>query len=421
MKIMTVVGARPNFMKVAPIITAIEDHNKVVSRSSENVTGSEKIRHILVHTGQHYDHLMSDSFFTDLNLPKPDFFLGVGSASHAVQTADTMRKFEPILLQEAPDVLVVVGDVNSTVACALVASKTTFEGGRRPAIAHVEAGLRSFDRTMPEEINRVLTDHLSDELFVTEKSGLRNLKNEGIAAEKIHFVGNTMIDSLLAGIARAEQSNILDDLGLSHSPVSGGAPRVHPYALLTLHRPANVDERDTFVSILKGIEDLAADQVVLFPAHPRTQKRIQELGLDDYFQIGLQGKQPVARPARGVWMIQPLGYLDFLKVMKHAELVITDSGGIQEETTCLGVPCVTVRENTERPITVDVGTNVVAGLDPVRIRETIRMQLHHKNLGAIPEKWDGSSATRIVAVLCQRMEKQKSLRLNTGETVAANQ
>ncbi len=280
MKIMSVVGARPNFMKAAPIISAINAHNSQAAGSR-----SEAIQHVLVHTGQHYDQAMSDSFFADLNLPKPDVHLGVGSGSHAFQTSEIMRKFEEVLLREKPDVLIVVGDVNSTVACALVAAKISFDAsGARPLIAHVEAGLRSFDRTMPEEINRILTDQLSDLLFVTEESGLRNLAHEGVPAEKVHLVGNTMIDSLLACKERAEASTILEDLGLRNGTANGGSSDcVTPYALLTLHRPANVDSRDAFLNILNGLEDLAKECPVIFPAHPRTQKRIKELGLERLF------------------------------------------------------------------------------------------------------------------------------------------
>jgi UDP-N-acetylglucosamine 2-epimerase (non-hydrolysing) len=387
MKIMSVVGARPNFMKAAPIISAINAHNSQATGSR-----SEVIQHVLVHTGQHYDQAMSDSFFADLNLPKPDVHLGVGSGSHAFQTSEIMRKFEEVLLREKPDVLIVVGDVNSTVACALVAAKISFDAsGARPLIAHVEAGLRSFDRTMPEEINRILTDQLSDLLFVTEESGLRNLAREGVPAEKVHLVGNTMIDSLLACKERAEASTILEDLGLRNGTADGGSSGcITPYALLTLHRPANVDNRDAFLNILNGLEDLAKECPVIFPAHPRTQKRIKEFSLERHFGVKESG---------AIRMIDPLGYLDFLCLMMHARLVITDSGGIQEETTCLGVPCVTIRENTERPVTVTVGSNVIAGVSTQGIRSGIRHQLKPRNGSSVPELWDGRSAARILGVI----------------------
>jgi UDP-N-acetylglucosamine 2-epimerase (non-hydrolysing) len=395
MKIMSIVGARPNFMKAAPIIAAIKEHNNRVSAAA-----SEAIHHVLVHTGQHYDQLMSDSFFADLNLPQPDVHLGVGSASHAIQTAEIMRKFEDVLLQEKPDVLVVVGDVNSTLACALVAAKISFDAaGTRPLIAHVEAGLRSFDRTMPEEINRIVTDQLSDLLFVTEESGLRNLAREGVPAEKVHFVGNTMIDSLLACKEKAEASAILDDLGLRNGAANDGSgPSIAPYALLTLHRPANVDSRDAFLNILEGLEELAKECPVVFPAHPRTQKRIRELGLERYFALSESG---------AIRMIEPLRYLDFLCLMKNARLVVTDSGGIQEETTCLGVPCVTVRENTERPVTVTAGTNVVAGVRKQGIRAAIQRQFKPRTATTVPEAWDGKSAARILDVIRRFLEDPK--------------
>ena len=382
-KIMTVVGARPNFMKAAPIIKAIRKHN-------EQAAAHENIQHFLVHTGQHYDQLMSDSFFADLELPKPDAHLGVGSRSHARQTAEIMTKFEEVLLAEKPDVLVVVGDVNSTVGCALVAAKISFDSsGKRPLIAHVEAGLRSFDRAMPEELNRIVTDQLSDLLFVTEESGLRNLANEGIPADKVHFVGNTMIDSLLACREKADASTILDNLGLRNGDGSG-----LPYLLLTLHRPANVDTRDALSNILGGLEDIAGQCPVIFPAHPRTRKRVEELGLRARFAA-----EGTPHRERGIHLIEPLGYLDFLCLMKQAKMVVTDSGGIQEETTCLGVACVTVRENTERPVTLEHGTNILAGVQKHGIREAVARQGARTSVGECPEMWDGKTGGRIVAIL----------------------
>jgi len=387
MKIMLVVGARPNFMKAAPIIAAIRDHNLRVADSARSNGSSSEVRLVLVHTGQHYDEAMSDSFFADLNLPKPDVHLGVGSASHAAQTAEVMRRFEDVLLTERPEALVVVGDVNSTLACALVTSKIAFDSkGTRPLIAHVEAGLRSLDRTMPEEVNRILTDHISDLLFVTEESGIQNLSREGVSARGIHFVGNTMIDSLLASEARAEASQILQELGLRPRNRGNGSDKAKtPYALLTLHRPANVDDRQTFVNILEGLEELSGLMPVVFPVHPRTHKRIAEFRLENQ--------------VRGVRLLDPLGYLDFLCLMKNAQLVVTDSGGIQEETTCLGIPCVTVRENTERPVTVTHGSNVIAGTSKEGIQQTVRQQLHSSRETLLPEKWDGKAAKRIVEAL----------------------
>ena len=426
MKIMSVVGARPNFMKVAPIIAAIRQHNAAVQgcsspQDSQGLWG--RIHHVLIHTGQHYDQLMSDSFFADLNLPKPDVNLGVGSGSHAAQTAEIMKRFEEVLLRERPDVLLVVGDVNSTLACALVAAKIAFDAsGARPLIAHVEAGLRSFDRNMPEEINRILTDQVSDLLFVTEASGLRNLAREGVPNEKVHFVGNTMIDALLACREKAKASTILDDLGHRNGGTdpSSGRP-VAPYALLTLHRPANVDRRDTFLNILEGLGELVKQCPVLFPAHPRTRKRITEFGLNHYFDWNHPqrlGTGPTAvNRYHAIRLITPLGYLDFLCLMNNAALVVTDSGGIQEETTCLGVPCVTVRENTERPVTLEVGTNVLAGVGKQGIRDAIRRQLRSKTVGILPELWDGESSVRILGAVTRELRKQRMM--STGQTSSA--
>jgi UDP-N-acetylglucosamine 2-epimerase (non-hydrolysing) len=407
---MIVVGARPNFMKAAPIIAAAQAMNSCqdserASRSDDPPSNTPKIEVLLVHTGQHYDQALSSAFFADLGLRQPDAYLGVGSGSHAAQTAEVMLRFEPVLLREKPDVLVVVGDVNSTVACALVAAKITYDSmGARPIIAHVEAGLRSFDRTMPEEINRIVTDHISDILFVTEQSGIDHLSSEGVAKERIHLVGNTMIDSLLRCEQQAERSKILDRLGLrnqgSDKPTGN---RAAPYAVLTLHRPSNVDEPNAFRNILEGIRELSESWPVVFSVHPRTRKRIEQFALQQFFRLdsGLEAKPevgPLSGP--GIHLVEPLGYLDFLCLTKHAGIVITDSGGIQEETTCLGVPCVTVRENTERPATLISGTNVIAGTNPENIRKAIRLQLEAPNdsqsARRIPEKWDGKAAKRIV-------------------------
>jgi UDP-N-acetylglucosamine 2-epimerase (non-hydrolysing) len=416
MKIMSVVGARPNFMKVAPIIAAVTQHNDAVTGYSPPGAGKAPpapIHHVLVHTGQHYDQLMSDSFFADLKLPRPDVHLGVGSGSHAAQTAEIMKRFEDVLLREKPDLLVVVGDVNSTLACALVAAKISFDGlGTRPLIAHVEAGLRSFDRTMPEEINRILADELSDLLFVSEKSGLRNLAREGVPAERVHFVGNTMIDSLLAYNEKAETSTILDDLGLRVAN-NGSGLSITPYALLTLHRPANVDRRDVFLNIVEGLEELSRQYAIVFPAHPRTRKRVRDYGLEPYFASnGVQHELDAPNESRRsgtIRMIEPVGYLDFLCLMKNASLVVTDSGGIQEETTCLGVPCVTVRENTERPVTLEIGTNVLAGVSEQGIREAVRRQLLSRTVGTVPDLWDGESSVRILSVLIHEFERRLPL------------
>jgi len=426
MKVMSVVGARPNFMKVAPIVSTIRQHNFWKSTCAHGKSTAEecpRIEHVLVHTGQHYDKLMSDSFFADLKLPEPDIHLGVGSGSHAAQTAEIMRKFEPVLVQERPDVLVLVGDVNSSLACALVACKVSFDSkGSRPLIAHVEAGLRSFDRSMPEEINRIITDQLSDLLFVTEESGIRNLAQEGVRAEKVHFVGNTMIDSLLACKEKAQVSTILDDLGLRIARGDNGSGHhVVPYALLTLHRPSNVDHRDTFLNIMEGLEELVKEVPVVFPAHPRTQKRITEFGLEGKFEWSLVRHEAAGigavRRCGAIRITEPLGYLDFLCLMSKATLVVTDSGGIQEETTCLGVPCVTVRENTERPVTIAVGTNILAGVTKEGIRAAIRGQLTSKPTARAPELWDGRSAERILDAIIREVQARRAV--SNGTAAAA--
>lgn len=404
LKIMTIVGARPNFMKAAPIIAAINAYNQ----KPEN---SVRIQHVLVHTGQHYDEIMSGSFFSDLALPKPDVHMGIGSGTHAVQTAEIMKKYEEIVMTERPGVVIVVGDVNSTVACALVTSKISFDSsGARPLVAHVEAGLRSFDRTMPEEINRVVTDHVSDLLFVTEESGLINLKKEGIPDDSVHFVGNTMIDSLLAFKAKADSSNKLEELGLRpQAGQTGGGTKPVRYALITLHRPANVDNPESLQNILAGLRDLGTECPIIFPVHPRTQKRIREFGIDlDLDAVTENGAGSRKTANTGLILIDPLGYLDFLCLMKNASIVVTDSGGIQEETTCLGIPCVTVRENTERPVTVVKGTNIIAGTSEEGIRAAIRTQSERRAGGSIPLHWDGKAAARIVDVLVRVGTNQKS-------------
>ena len=371
MKILLVVGARPNFMKASPILKAIHEFNSIRG------DWAGAIEPVLVHTGQHYDARMSDTFFADLEMPQPDVFLGAGSGSHAEQTAEILKRFEPVLLKERPEVLLVVGDVNSTLACALVASK--LPATCRPSVAHVEAGLRSFDREMPEEINRILTDQISDLLFVTEESGVCNLRAEGVPAEKIHLVGNTMIDSLREYEARADRSAILQKLTLAK----------RRYALLTLHRAANVDEQDALGEILQGLNELSALVPIVFPVHPRTRKKLDELGPDAYLTANTR-------------IIEPLGYLDFLCLMKNARLVVTDSGGIQEETTALGIPCVTARENTERPITVNSGTNILGGTRRDTIAAAIRAQLASIRKSAVPDLWDGRAGARIVGILAER-------------------
>ena len=365
MKIINVVGARPNFMKIAPLMEAYR--------------GCPDIDPLLVHTGQHYDEEMSDLFFRQLGIPRPDFNLGVGSSTHARQTAEIMKAFEPLVIEHRPDLVLVVGDVNSTIACGLVAVKLGVK------LAHVEAGLRSFDRSMPEEINRLLTDAISDLLFCTEQSGVDNLLAEGIAQEKIFLVGNVMIDTLLRNWERAEGSKILEEYGIEPGE----------YAVLTLHRPSNVDNPDAFISILDGLEVIQRDLPVIFPLHPRTRRRIDLPPLKERL-----ASLPNLRP------VDPVGYLDFLKLMSSARLVLTDSGGIQEETTILKVPCLTLRENTERPVTCQIGTNRLAGVNPETILDAYRRFMSGKPEPAgIPPLWDGEAARRIVEVLEAQYKK----------------
>jgi UDP-N-acetylglucosamine 2-epimerase (non-hydrolysing) len=361
LKILNIVGARPNFMKVAPIYAEMK------RRSAD-------FEPLIVHTGQHYDAAMSESFFTDLGLPKPDVYLGVGSASHAVQTAKIMLEFEPVALREKPDWVLVVGDVNSTIACSLVCSKLGIK------VAHVEAGLRSRDRTMPEEINRILTDSISDLLLTTSQDADENLKQEGVSGEKIRFVGNVMIDSLLRNLKIAESSTIREDLDLGE----------RDYAVLTLHRPSNVDEKEVFTGLLGALLEISEKLPVVFPAHPRTLARIDEFGLGGRVA------------GSNIKLVEPLGYLDFMRLYSGARLVLTDSGGLQEETTALGIPCLTLRKNTERPITIEMGTNVLVGTDPARIRQTAFDILDDPNFtenARIPPLWDGKAAERICDVL----------------------
>jgi UDP-N-acetylglucosamine 2-epimerase (non-hydrolysing) len=361
-KIINVAGARPNFMKIAPLMEAFDAH--------------PDIEPMLVHTGQHYDETMSDLFFRQLGIPEPDINLGIGSGSHAVQTAETMKAFEQVVLDEKPDVVLVVGDVNSTIACGLVAVKLGIK------LVHVEAGLRSGDRAMPEEINRVLTDAISDVLFCTEQSGVDNLKNEGVDAAKIHLVGNVMIDTLLKNREKAEQSAILDDLGLQ--------PR--NYGALTLHRPSNVDNTETFGRLLNAIGEIQEDLPIIFPIHPRTRKNLPGLGLQDRVDA-----------MANLRLLDPIGYLDFLKLTANATIVLTDSGGIQEETTILKVPCLTIRENTERPITAEVGSNQIVGTDPEAILSAYRNVMDGRRPEPqTPPLWDGQAAQRIAEILSQQ-------------------
>lgn len=400
MKVMLIAGARPNFMKVASIVEAI----RRVQRG-----GKETLDLILVHTGQHYDEKMSKTFFKDLGIPEPSINLEVGSGSHGVQTAEIMKRFEPVLLQEQPDAVVVVGDVNSTIACSLVAAKVSYpadssrNGVARPLLVHVESGLRSNDWSMPEEINRVLTDRLADLLFVTEESGKRNLLAEGIPRRRIHIVGNTMVDTLLRHRKHALESTILKRLGLQ-CPISPMADaQVPPYALVTLHRPGNVDHPETFKGIVNALTQVAQDIPVIFPVHPRTVGRIRESGLGSCFRI-LGDSESVSDEKGILHCIEPLGYLEFLCLMSHARLVLTDSGGIQEETTALRVPCITLRNSTERPVTITRGTNRLVGTNPKMIVRAARTSLRMKSgPSRTPPLWDGKAAQRIVSILVKHM------------------
>ena len=361
LKVFNVVGARPNFMKIAPITSCM--------RESYNITP------VLVHTGQHYDENLSKIFFDDLDLPKPDINLNVGSGSQAVQTAGIMINFEKLCESEKPDMVLVVGDVNSTLACSLVAAKLCIP------VAHVEAGLRSRDRSMPEEINRIVTDAISDYLFTTSKDADANLLAEGIPRESIFFVGNVMVDTLLKHRDQAVKLNFLKNINCKIKEAG--------YALVTLHRQSNVDDRETLAKIVDAIEYIQNQLTVIFPVHPRTKKQLQKFGLDR----GLA-------TLKGLVLLEPLGYLDFLSVMSGARVVLTDSGGLQEETTVLGIPCLTIRENTERPVTVSMGTNQLVGTDCGRIISAVEKILKGNDIrGRIPELWDGRAAQRIVDII----------------------
>ena len=351
MRIICVAGARPNYMKVKPVMDALEDGRAEV---------------ILVHTGQHYDPAMNDVFFADLGIRKPDHFLQVGSASHAVQTGKVMAAFEPLVAELRPDAVVVVGDVNSTVGCALVTAKSG------ALLAHVEAGLRSRDWTMPEEINRVVTDRVSDYLFAPSPDAVDNLRAEGYREDQIYLAGNVMVDTLLANLDRALASDVLARLGLSRGE----------YALVTLHRPANVDDPGALAALLTALGEIAARCPVVLPAHPRAAGRLAEAGISSRIQV-----------------IPPAGYLDFIALQASARLVLTDSGGVQEETTVLGVPCLTLRDNTERPITLTEGTNQLVGRDPERIVKTAFDVLDAPPVARRPGLWDGQAGQRIAAVL----------------------
>lgn len=356
-KVFLIVGARPNFMKISPII-------------DEMKKCKDKFIPILVHTGQHYDYEMSKNFFDDLELPEPDIYLGVGSGTHAEQTAKVMLEFEKVCIKEKPNLIIVVGDVNSTLACAIVAAKLCIP------LAHIEAGLRSFDKTMPEEINRKITDSLSDYLFTHCEDANNNLINEGISKEKIFFVGNVMIDTLIKSKIKIQKSKIIKKLNIKD------------YGLVTLHRPSNVDDKNTFLEIIHSLIEIGKHIQLIFPVHPRTQKQINLFNFNKYFL------------ENSIIPIQPLGYIDFLALMMNAKFVLTDSGGIQEETTFLRIPCLTIRKNTERPITIYEGTNELVGTDKEKIVNTaLNILTNGGKKGKIPKLWDGKSSKRIVEIL----------------------
>ena len=359
MKILNIVGARPNFMKAAPVINEL---NKF----------PDKFIHKLIHTGQHYDKQMSEVFFIDLNLPKPDIDLNVGSGSHAEQTANIMLKFEQVCILEKPDIIIVYGDVNSTLACTITAKKLGIK------VAHVEAGLRSNDLSMPEEMNRICTDVLCDMLFTTDRIANDNLKNEGISDKKIHFVGNVMIDTLLKHKNKAQNLNVLESIDFKSKS----------YGLLTLHRPSNVDDKVILEGILNVICEISNKLPIIFPIHPRTKSKIENFGLSTLIKNSK------------IRILEPLGYLDFLHLNMNADLVLTDSGGLQEETTVLGVPCLTIRNNTERPITCSKGTNRLVGNNPkVILKNALDILANGLSSSSQPEKWDGCAAQRIVKIL----------------------
>ena len=363
MKVFLVAGARPNFMKIAPIYREALQRPEVDCR--------------IVHTGQHYDYEMSDAFFEDLGIAKPDFFLDAGSGSHAVQTARIMVAFEEVCEKEKPDLVMVVGDVNSTLACSIVAKKLWSK------VAHVEAGLRSFDMTMPEEINRIVTDSISDYLFVTEESGARNLLNEGKKKETIHFVGHVMIDNLLYQAKKLDTDHVE---AFSVYPLKQANAK---YAFLTLHRPSNVDEKRTFEEITDALNKIAAERPILFPIHPRTKKMVDQFGI---------------RFSDRIFLLPPLNFQESLYLWRDAEVVLTDSGGLQEETTALGVPCVTIRENTERPITVEIGTNIIAGTKREAILKAYDASIEKAKKAKVPKLWDGRASERIWNIIARGVE-----------------
>ena len=364
-KIISVVGARPNFIKIAPIHRSFQKYKS-------------DINHLICHTGQHFDEKMSKVFFDELQMPKPDFYLGLGGGSHALQTSRIMVEFEKILLDEKPDLVIVPGDVNSTIAASLVSSKLHIP------VAHVEAGLRSFDKKMPEEVNRVLTDHISDYLFVTEKSGITNLKKEGVSDAKVYFTGNVMIDSLVNFMPFIDKSMFIEKIGVNKKN----------YVLATFHRPSNVDDEKNLTQLINALNNISKVREVVFPIHPRTMNNLKKYGLFDKLNDT-------------IIVLEPIGYIDFLSLSKNAELVVTDSGGIQEETTYLGVQCITVRDNTERPITSEIGTNHMIGTDFNKVVDaSISILSGEVKSGSIPDLWDGNASVRITKIIHDKLFSQ---------------
>jgi len=382
-------------MKIAPIVWAMNKYNENAGQESP------RYDYRIVHTGQHYDENMSGVFFAELHIPQPHIHLGVGSGSHAAQTARVMLEYEKVLDSERPDAVIVVGDVNSTLACAITTAKCYWKkhnpsGRNHPLLCHVEAGLRSGDRSMPEEINRIVTDALSEQLFVTERSAIENLMHEGVPSDQVHYVGHVMVDTLLALKERTLSGDTLGKLGLRHDG------QVKAYGVVTLHRPSNVDDRATLENVLRKLAEAAEELSLIFPIHPRTRDSIKKHGYDRYF-IGTDPTNK-HKPNKGLQGIDPLGYLEFLELMSHAKVAITDSGGIQEETTALGIPCFTIRDNTERPVTVTEGTNILVGQNCAGLTRRIHEVLLGKGkVGRRPYLWDGRSAERIVAILANTL------------------
>lgn len=374
-KITLVAGARPNFMKIAPVLRAMKKYSEIET--------------LLVHTGQHYDDNMSGSFFRELGIREPDYHLNAGSGSHAAQTAGIMIKFEEVCIKEKPDLVIVVGDVNSTIGTGLVAKKLHIQ------LAHIEAGLRSGDRTMPEEINRLATDAISDIFFTTEPEGTKNLLREGVHKEKVHFVGHVMIDNLFFQLSKLQEHKE----NLSTFELKNRLQK--PYICMTMHRPSNVDDKDILSGLLSAISLLSKDVPVIFPCHPRTRKMIDTFSLNNLFS-----ELPDTGSVKsGLYMIPPLGYDEFLLLWKDSALVLTDSGGLQEETTALKIPCITMRENTERPVTVTEGSNVVIGTDPDKVLSFGKEALNGRwKQSRIPELWDGKASERIAEIICKYFE-----------------